>query len=184
MTLANKHIAILIAPHGTEEAEFAKPRDAVIKAGGIVTVVSLETGEARTNNHDVEPGSTYHVDQAIGDVSADDFDGLIIPGGCVGADKLRASADIAGFVREFFAQQKPVGAICHAPWVLIEAGAVKGRKLTSFKSVRTDIENAGGEWVDEEVVVDRGLITSRTPKDLPAFNARLIEAFAHQSVQA
>jgi len=184
MTLADKHIAILIAPHGTEDSEFAKPRDAVIAAGGKVTVIGLETGEAKTNNHDVEPGSAYRVDRAIGDVSADHFDGLIIPGGCVGADKLRASEQVVAFVGDFFAREKPVAAICHAPWVLIEAGAVKGRKLTSFKSIKTDIDNAGGQWVDEEVVVDRGLITSRSPKDLPAFNAKLVEAFARQPVQA
>ena len=178
MTLANRNIAILIAPRGTEEPEFAQPRAAVQEAGGTVTVISLETGEAKTNNHDLEPGSSYAIDKAIGDVSARDFDALIIPGGCVGADKLRASEKVAAFVKDFFAQQKPVAAICHAPWVLIEAGAVAGRKLTSFKSVRTDIENAGGQWVDEEVVVDRGLITSRTPKDLPAFCAKLAETFA------
>jgi protease I len=181
MTLAGRNIAILIAPRGTEEPEFAKPLDAIITAGGTVTVISLKTGTAKTNNHDVEPGATYTIDKAICDVSADQFDALIIPGGCVGADQLRASKDIVAFVRDFFAQRKPVAAICHAPWILIEAGAVNGRKLTSFKSIRTDIENAGGHWVDEEVVADRGLITSRTPKDLPAFCAKLVEAFAqHQ----
>ena len=178
MTLAGKNIAILIAPRGTEDPEFAQPLAAVKAAGGTVTVISLETGEARTNNHDLDPGSVYAIDKAIGDVSADAFDGLIIPGGCVGADKLRGSEKVVAFVKDFFAQQKPVAAICHAPWVLIEAGAVSGRKLTSFKSVRTDIGNAGGQWVDQEVVVDRGLITSRTPQDLPAFCARLVEAFA------
>ncbi|WP_428332430.1 type 1 glutamine amidotransferase domain-containing protein [Novosphingobium sp.] len=178
MTLAGRNIAILIAPQGTEDPEFAKPRQAVLDAGGNLTVISLETGEAKTNNNDLEPGETYTIDKAIGDVAADQFDALIIPGGCVGADKLRASKDIVAFVRDFFAQQKPVAAICHAPWTLIEAGAVNSRKLTSFKSIRTDIENAGGHWVDETVVVDRGLITSRTPNDLPEFCAKLVEVFA------
>jgi protease I len=113
-------------------------------------------------------------------VSADTFDGLIIPGGCVGADKLRASEPVVTFVRDFFERSKPVAAICHAPWVLIEADAVKGRKLTSFKSIETDIENAGGEWVDAEVVVDRGLITSRTPADLPAFCNAVVDMFARE----
>lgn len=178
VTLAGRNIAILIAPRGTEDPEFAQPRDAVEAAGGTVTVISLESGLAETNNHDLDPGATYSIDKAIGDVSAEQFDGLIIPGGCVGADQLRASEPVVAFVKDFFAQHKPVAAICHAPWVLIEADAVKTRKLTSFKSVRTDIVNAGGEWVDEEVVVDRGLVTSRTPKDLPAFCARLVAVFA------
>jgi protease I len=179
MTLEGKTIAILIAPRGTEDPEFAQPLAAVKQAGGKVTVISLETGEATTNNHDLDPGETYAIDQAIDAVSADDFDALIIPGGCVGADKLRASQAVVNFVRDFFAQAKPVAAICHAPWTLIEAGAVNGRRLTSFKSIRSDIENAGGQWVDEEVVSDRGLITSRTPRDLPAFCASLVEAFAN-----
>ena len=180
MTLAGKNIAILIAPRGTEEPEFQQPHDAVRAAGGALTVISLEAGTAQTNNHDLDPGASYAVEKAIGDVLAADFDGLIVPGGCVGADKLRASPEVIAFIADFFAQQKPVAAICHAPWTLIEAGAVKGRKLTSFKSIKTDIANAGGEWVDAEVVVDRGLITSRTPKDLPAFCAKLVEAFAQQ----
>jgi protease I len=179
MTLDGKNIAILIAPRGTEDPEFAQPLAAVKQAGAQVTVISLETGEATTNNHDLDPGETYTIDQAIDAVSAKDFDGLIIPGGCVGADKLRASESVVAFVRDFFTQAKPVAAICHAPWALIEAGAVKGRTLTSFKSIRSDIENAGGQWVDEEVVADRGLITSRTPRDLPAFCASLIDAFAN-----
>lgn len=184
MILADRKIAILIAPRGTEDPEFAQPRAAVEAAGGTVTVIGLETGQAETNNHDLDPGSTYLIDKAIDDVSAHEFDGVIIPGGCVGADKLRASEKVVAFVSDFFTQQKPVAAICHAPWVLIEADVVKSRKLTSFKSVRTDVENAGGEWVDEEVVVDGSLITSRTPKDLPAFCASLVKVFAHQPTRA
>jgi protease I len=162
MSLQGKKIAILIAPRGTEEPEFAKPHEAVKQAGATVTVIGLEAGEAET----------------IEGASAADYDGLVIPGGCVGADKLRASKDVVAFVRDFFAAGKPVGVICHGPWTLIEADVVKGRTLTSYPTVRRDIENAGGTWVDEEVVCDKGLVTSRTPKDLPAFCAKIVEEFA------
>jgi protease I len=178
MTLNGKKIAILIAPRGTEDQEFTKPKAAVTEAGAAVTVISLEPGEAKTVNHDLDPGASYPVDKTIDQVSASTFDGLIIPGGCVGADKLRGNKAVTQFVRAFFTQGKPVGAICHAPWTLVEAGVVKGRKLTSYPSLQTDIGNAGAVWVDQEVVVDQGLITSRSPKDLPAFCAKLIEEFA------
>lgn len=177
MKLEGKKIAILIAPRGTEEPEFTKPKAAVKEAGGQVTVISLETGEAETFNNDLDPGQKFTVDKAIGDVSADQFDGLVIPGGCVGADKLRGSDKVVAFVRDFFAAKKPVAAICHAPWTLIEADQVRGRTLTSFPTLQTDIENAGGSWVDQEVVVDQGLVTSRNPDDLPAFCAKLVEEF-------
>ncbi len=175
MALNGKTIAILIAPRGTEEPEFAQPKAAVEQAGAGVVVIGLAAGEARTNHHDLDPGETHPVDLAVAQADASDYDALVIPGGCVGADKLRASADVVAFVTTFLATGKPVAAICHAPWTLIEAGAVDGRTLTSFPSLKTDIENAGGTWVDEEVVEDRGLITSRTPADLPAFCAKLIE---------
>ena len=177
MKLDGKKIAILIAPRGTEDPEFLKPRDAVADAGATVTVISTQTGTAETVNDDLDAGSSYQIDKAVGDVSAADFDGLIVPGGCVGADKLRADEGIVAFVRSFFEQEKPVGLICHAPWLLIEAGVVKGRKVTSFSTLQTDIENAGGTWVDEEVVTDQGLVTSRTPDDLPAFCAKIVEEF-------
>lgn len=178
MSLQGKKIAILIAPRGTEEPEFAKPHDAVKQAGATVTVIGLEAGDAETVNNDLDPAGRYKVDRTIEGASAADYDGLVIPGGCVGADKLRASKDVVAFVRDFFAAGKPVGVICHGPWTLIEADVVKGRTLTSYPTVRRDIENAGGTWVDEEVVCDKGLVTSRTPKDLPAFCAKIIEEFA------
>ncbi len=178
MQLDGKSIAILIAPRGTEEPEFSKPKEAIEKAGGKVTVVSFESGTAQTVNNDLDAGDSYSIDKKVSEVSADQFDGLVIPGGSVGADKLRADSDVVAFVRAFFEQSKPVGAICHAPWTLVEAGVLKGRTLTSYPSIKTDIENAGGTWVDMEVMVDQGLITSRTPDDLPAFCAKIVEEFA------
>lgn len=178
MTLKGKTIAILIAPRGTEEPEFSKPKAAIEQAGGKVTVISLKIGDAQSVNNDLDPGETFPVDEAIGDVSADDFDGLVIPGGSVGADKLRASKDVVAFIGDFFAQKKPVAAICHAPWTLVEADVLKGRTLTSYPSIQTDIRNAGATWVDREVVSDQGLVTSRDPDDLPAFCKTLVEAFA------
>ncbi|MFC4257244.1 DJ-1/PfpI/YhbO family deglycase/protease [Altererythrobacter xixiisoli] len=178
MTLAGKNIAILIAPRGTEEPEFVQPRHAVEQAGATVTVLGLESGEAQTNNGDLDPGGSYAVDRLVADVSADEFDGLIIPGGTVGADKLRADDDVIALVAAFINDGKPVGAICHGPWLLVEADAVEGRSLTSYPTLETDILNAGGHWSDEEVVVDQGLVTSRNPDDLPAFCAKLVEEFA------
>lgn len=177
-TLQDHNIALLIAPRGTEEPEFVQPKQAVEEAGGRVTVVSFEKGQAQTVNNDLDPGGKYTVDKTFDEVTADDFDGLVIPGGTVGADKLRGNDDAVAFVRAFFEQAKPVGVICHGPWLLVEADVVKGRRVTSYSTLQTDIRNAGGTWVDQEVVVDQGLVTSRNPDDLPAFCDKIVEEFA------
>ena len=176
--LNDHNIAILIAPRGTEEPEFVQPRNAVRDAGGTVTVISIESGSAETVNSDLDEGGSYAVDKVISEVSADDFEGLVIPGGTVGADTLRGNDEAVAFVRAFFEQKKPVGAICHGPWLLVEADVLGGRKVTSYPTLQTDIRNAGGTWVDQEVVVDQGLVTSRNPDDLPAFCDKIVEEFA------
>jgi protease I len=176
--LHGRKVAILIAPAGTEHRELTRPLKAVEDAGAEVTLVGLELGEAKTVEGDLEPVDTFTVEAAAKDVAADDFDALIIPGGTVGADKLRGDGHAVTFVREFFEQGKPVGAICHGPWLLVEAGVVEGRTLTSYPTLKTDIRNAGGTWVDREVVTDDGLVTSRRPDDLRAFCDKIVEEFA------
>jgi protease I len=176
--LQGKKIAIILAPVGTEQAEFEQPKQAVEDAGATVDVVGLQVGDAQTMNSDVNPGDTFTVEKTFSEVSADEYDGLVIPGGTVGADNLRASDEAVSFVRSFFEQAKPVGVICHGPWTLVEAGVLEGRTLTSYPSLQTDISNAGGNWVDEEVVTDQGLVTSRNPDDLPAFCDKIVEEFA------
>jgi protease I len=175
--LQGKKIAILLAPVGTEQVEFEESKKAVESEGATVDVVGLQTGDAQTMNSDVNPGDTFTVEKTFSEVSADEYDGLIVPGGTVGADKLRGSDEAVSFVHSFFDQARPVGVICHGPWTLVEADVVKGRTLTSYPTLRTDIRNAGGNWVDEEVVVDQGLVTSRNPDDVPAFCAKIVEEF-------
>jgi len=174
--LNGKRVAVL-ATDMFEQVELVEPRKAVEEAGAEVDLVSLETGEIQGFNH-YDKADTFPVDKAVSDVSADDYDALLLPGGVGNPDKLRTDVDAVAFVRSFLEQGKPVGAICHAPWTLIEADVVRGRQLTSFPSIKTDVRNAGGNWVDQEVVVDDGLVTSRKPDDLPAFCAKVVEEFA------
>ena len=176
--LQGKKIAILLAPVGSEQAEYEQPKQAVEDAGATVDVVGLQTGDAQTMNSDVNPGDTFTVEKTFSEVSADDYDGLIVPGGTVGADTLRADEEAVSFIHSFFEQAKPVGVICHGPWTLVEAGVLDGRTLTSYPSLQTDIRNAGGNWVDEEVVTDQGFVTSRNPDDLPAFCDKIVEEFS------
>jgi len=175
--LKGKKIAILAAD-GVEQVEFEQPKRAVEQAGASTELLSIKTGEIQAMNHDIEPADKLTVDKAVTDASVGDYDGLIIPGGAVNPDNLRLDADVIAFVQEYFKTGKPAGVICHGPWLLVEADLVRGRTLTSYPSIRTDIRNAGGNVVDEEVVVDQGLVTSRSPDDLPAFCAKIVEEFA------
>src|ERR671935_42354 len=174
--LKGKKIAFLAAEM-FEEVELAEPWQALENAGAELELISLKDGEVQGFDHYDKAGS-YKVDKTVEEVSASDYDGLVLPGGVGNPDNLRQNENAVAFVRDFFEQGKPVGAICHAPWTLVEAGVVRGRTLTSFPSLQTDIRNAGGSWVDEEVHVDQGLVTSRKPDDIPAFNAKMIEEFA------
>jgi protease I len=175
--LKGKKIAILAAD-GVERVELEQPREAVENAGATTELISLEAGEIQAMDHDLEPAAKVTVDKAIADVSADDYDGLILPGGVANPDNLRQDDDVIAFLQAFFKSGKPVGVICHGPWTLVEADLVRGRTLTSYPSIRTDIRNAGGNVVDEQVVVDQGLVSSRNPDDLPAFCAKIVEEFA------
>lgn len=170
--LDGKRIALL-ATDGFEDSELTKPLEAVKDAGADVTIISEKSGTFTGKD-----GTKIEADASVEDVVAADFDGLLLPGGVANPDKLRMNPMAVEFVKRFFEDAKPVAAICHAPWLLIEAGVVSGKKLTSWPSLKTDITNAGGVWVDEEVVVDNGLVTSRKPDDIPAFSAKAIEEFA------
>jgi len=174
--LQGKRIAFL-ATDGFEESELTQPWDAIKNAGASVELLSIKEGNIQGMKHD-EKGKTCKVDKLVGNVSADDYDGLVLPGGLANPDALRMDKNAVAFVKKFFDQKKPVAAICHGPWTLVEAGVLKGRTITSWPSLKTDIINAGGQWVDEEVHTDQGLVTSRKPDDLPAFCAKAIEEFA------
>ena len=170
--LSRKRIAFL-ATHGFEDSELTEPWKAVEEAGGKPELISPEHGQIQGKKE-----TEVSVDRHVDEVDASEYDGLVLPGGLQNPDKLRMNERAVAFTRGFFEQGKPVAAICHGPWTLIEADAVRGRTLTSYPSLKTDIRNAGGSWVDEEVVVDRGLVTSRTPDDLPTFSAKLVEELA------
>jgi len=168
-----KRIAIL-ATNGFEESELKSPKEAMEKEGFQVDIVSPEAGKIKAWS-DGNWSNSYDVDKTLDEVKADDYNALMLPGGVLNPDQLRRNDDALVFVRDFFKQEKPVAAICHAPQILISADVVKGRKITSFSSIKDDLINAGANWVDQEVVVDRGFVTSRNPNDLPAFNSKLIE---------
>ncbi|MFC5971603.1 DJ-1/PfpI/YhbO family deglycase/protease [Halomarina salina] len=180
-SLSDTTVAILLAPRGTEEPEFTEPRDALTDAGATVEVVGVEAGEVQTVNNDLEPGGSYEVEKTFSEVSADDYDGLVVPGGSVGADDLRGNEEAVEFVRQFVESDRPTGVICHGPWLLAEADVLDGRTVTSFHSIETDLRNAGAEWVDEEVVVDGHLVTSRNPDDLDAFCEAVVEQLEQAS---
>jgi protease I len=173
--LQGKRVAI-IAADMVERVELIEPRKALEDAGATTDLISLKPGTIKTFNH-FDPAESEQVDKAVEEVDASDYDALMIPGGVGNPDQLRGDENMVTFVRDFFEQGKPVAAICHAPWVLIDAGVVRGRTMTSWPTVGTDLRNAGADWVDKEVVVDGGLVTSRKPDDIPAFNKKMIEEF-------
>lgn len=176
-TLEGKRIAFLVAPEGAEQVELTEPWKAVEEAGGRPELISYRSGSIKAFHH-LDPGDEFTVDKVVNEIKASDYDGLMLPGGVANPDNLRTVPNAVRFVGEFFAQKLPVAAICHAPWTLIEADVVNGKRMTSWPSLQTDLRNAGADWVDEEVVVDQGLVTSRKPDDLPAFCAKMIEEFA------
>lgn len=176
--LTGKRVAFLVAEKGTDHSELTEPMRAVTEAGGEAVLLGAKAGKVTTKLGDDFAAGEFGVELTFAEATSGDFDAVVIPGGTIGSDKLRADPDAVAFVKGFFEQSKPVASICHGPWVLVEADVLAGRKLTSYPSLKTDIRNAGGEWVDEEVVVDRGLVTSRRPADLPAFNRKLLEELA------
>ena len=183
--LRNKKVAILVTD-GFEQSEFTEPKKAVENAGATVHVVSLKSGKIKSWT-DGNWGNEYDVDKTIDEVSVSDYDSLILPGGVINPDLLRNNKKAVDFVRGFVEHKKPVSAICHGPWLLAEAGVLEGRKITSYSSIKNDMTNAGANWVDEEVVVDSGLVTSRNPDDLPAFCKKVIEEIAegkHEKMSA
>lgn len=174
--LNHKKVAILVAD-GFEQVEMTEPKQALEAAGAQTHIISLKSGTVQGWNH-FDKGDNFPVDVTLDDANSADYDALLLPGGVANPDQLRVNEKAVRFVQSFFAAGKPVGAICHAPWTLIEAEVVNGRKMTSWPSLQTDLKNAGANWVDQEVVVDNGLVTSRKPQDIPAFNQAILEAFA------
>jgi protease I len=172
-SLDGKTIAFLVAPEGVEQVELTDPWEAVEKAGGTPRLLSTKAGQVQAFNH-LDQADSFDVDAVVADADAATYDLLVLPGGVANPDNLRMDEDAVGFIRKFFADDKPVAAICHAPWTLIEADVLRGRTVTSWPSLRTDLRNAGAEWVDREVVRDGNLVTSRKPDDLPAFNEELV----------
>lgn len=175
--LQGQRIAI-VAADGVERVELETPRRTLDDAGATTRLLSLHTGAILAREHDLDPAGTFTVDGLVADATIEDYDALLLPGGTVNPDKLRMSPEAVGFVRDFVDSGKPVAAICHGPWSLVEADRVRGRTLTSWPSIRTDLRNAGANVVDQEVVVDGRLVTSRSPEDLPAFCATIVEQFA------
>jgi protease I len=175
--LQGKRIAFLVANEGVEQVELTEPLEAVREAGAEVDLLAPEASDVQAFNH-LDKGDTFTPDRAVGDAEVGEYDGLVLPGGVANPDQLRTEPAAVEFVRAFFEAGKPVGAICHAPWTLVEADVLRGRTLTSWPSLQTDLRNAGAEWVDEEVHVDQGLVSSRKPDDLEAFNAKIVEEFA------
>jgi protease I len=181
--LEGRKVAFLVAPEGTEQVELTEPWKAVEGAGGTPELLSTESGEVQAFNH-LDKADTFSVDRTVDGASASAYDALVLPGGVANPDFLRMDDDAVAFVRGFFEEAKPVAVICHGPWTLVEADVLRGRKITSWPSLQTDIRNAGGTWVDEEVVVDQGLVSSRKPDDLPAFCAKLVEEFCEGQHEA
>jgi protease I len=175
--LSGKTIAFLVAPEGIEQVELTEPWSAVEQAGGTPRLLSTSSGKVQAFNH-LDRADTFGVDQVVGDADPAAYVGLVLPGGVANPDALRMDADAVAFVRDYVAAGRPVAAICHAPWTLVEADVVRDKRVTSWPSLQTDLRNAGADWVDEEVVVDGKLVTSRNPDDLPAFNEAMVELFA------
>lgn len=175
--LNGRRVAILAAD-GVERVELEQPQRALEDAGARTIVVSIKSGEIQARDHDLEDAGTFGVDQLVGNVSVDDYDALLLPGGTVNPDKLRMEPAAVSFVRDFVRSGKPVASICHGPWNFVEADVARGRRLTSWPSIRTDLRNAGAEVVDEEVVTDGNITTSRSPDDLPAFCERIVQEFS------
>lgn len=175
-TLAGKKIAFLVTD-GVEQVELTAPWDAIKHAGAEVTLISLKAGDIQGMNH-ADKADSFPVDKTVDSVSASDYDGLVLPGGVSNPDTLRSDKNAVAFVKDMFQQNKPIAAICHGPWLLIEADVVRGRQVTSWPSLQTDLKNAGANWVDQDCVCDKGIVTSRKPADLPVFCAKAIEEFA------